>query len=82
MAAQRVIANPARYENVVVSTNAAGAGIHARLSDDTFVALRAAAYSTDVPLVTTHAMALAVQVLLSAAKKSLWKSGTCWAGGS
>ena len=73
LAAQRVIANPARYENQTVSTNAAGAGIQARLADDTFVALRAAVYSTDVPLVTTHAMALAVQELLSAAKKGLRK---------
>jgi len=51
----------------------AGAGIQARLADNTRVALRAAAYSTDVSLVTTHAMAIAVQELLSAAKKVLRK---------
>ena len=73
MAAARVIANPSRYENQTVSTNMAGAGIQARLAEDTFVQLRAAAYSTEVPLVTTHAMAVAVQELLTAAKKGLRK---------
>ena len=71
MAAARVIANPGKYENQVVSTNVAGAGIQARIAEEQFVALRAAAYSTEVPLVTTHAMALAVQELLNAAKKGL-----------
>jgi hypothetical protein len=73
MAAARVIANPSAYENRPVEANVAGAGIQARLAEEQFVALRAAAYSTDVPLVTTHAMALAVQELLMAAKKGLRK---------
>lgn len=73
MAAELVITNPAKYENQQVGVNAAGAGIQARLAEEQFVGLRAAAYSTDVPLVTTHAMAIAVKELLGAAKKGLRK---------